>query len=98
MAETSTEKTDLKKRRIFRDRTNPLDVYDDVEMLTKFCFRPTDILEITQELKGHIQHPNRTGALPPILQLGLVFSPRFAFFSTETLGPICNTSKQLSAL
>ena len=61
------QKRQIRRNRIFRDRTNPLDVYDDVELFTKFRFRRADILEITHELKKHIQHPNRTGALACLL-------------------------------
>lgn len=55
--------------RIFRDRTNPFDKFDDVELFTKFRFRRHDILAITDDLHVDIDIPTRKGSLTPLLQV-----------------------------
>ena len=42
----SKHRRNLKRNRVFRDRRNPLDMYDDVELYDKFRFRRHDILTI----------------------------------------------------
>ena len=41
----------LRRERLFRDRVNPLDKFDDVELLRKFRFRRADIMGIVDEVK-----------------------------------------------
>ena len=53
----------LRRNRIFRDRTNPLDKFNDLELFWQFRFRRADILQITNELKEELEHLNRKGAL-----------------------------------
>ena len=56
----------LRRNRIFRDRTNPLDKFNDLELFWRFRFRRADILQMTNELKEELEHLNRKGALPPV--------------------------------
>jgi hypothetical protein len=37
----------MRRERIFRDRTNPLEIYDDLELLEGFRFDRRTILQIT---------------------------------------------------
>ena len=60
----------LRRNRIFRDRTNPLHKFNDLELFWQFRFRRADILQMTNELKEELEHLNRKGALPPVLQAG----------------------------
>ncbi|KAK3786040.1 hypothetical protein RRG08_023461 [Elysia crispata] len=62
----------LRRNRIFRDRRNPLDVFDDMEMFEKFRFHRENIMTLTEELEPHlIQNGRRGGLLPAILQVCL---------------------------
>ena len=54
----------LRRNRIFRDRTNPLDKFIDLELFWKFRFRRADILQMIDKLKE--EHLNRKGALPSV--------------------------------
>ena len=56
----------LRRNRIFRDRTNPLHKFNDLELFWQFRFRRVDILQMTNELKEELEHLNRKGALPPV--------------------------------
>ena len=56
----------LRRNRIFRDRTNPLDKFNDLELFWQFRFRRADILQMTNELKEELEHLNRKGAHPPV--------------------------------
>ena len=40
-----------RRERLFRDRQNPLDVYDDVELYERFRFRRHNLLAIIDELR-----------------------------------------------
>ena len=41
----------LRRNRVFRDKLNPLDVYDDIELFERFRFGRIDILRIVEEIK-----------------------------------------------
>ena len=47
----SQHKMVLRRNRVFRDRKNPLDMYDDVELYDTFRFGSHDILTIVDELR-----------------------------------------------
>eukprot|EP00745_Piridium_sociabile_P029426 TRINITY_DN480_c0_g1_i9.p1 TRINITY_DN480_c0_g1~~TRINITY_DN480_c0_g1_i9.p1 ORF type:complete len:112 (-),score=2.58 TRINITY_DN480_c0_g1_i9:998-1333(-) len=53
----------LRRERVFRDMTNPIDAFDDLELFTKFRFRRDDIISLTDSIEHAIKHPNRRGAL-----------------------------------
>ena len=60
----------LRRNRLFRDRKNPLDMYDDAELYDKFRFRRHDILAIVDELREDLEYPDtRQGSLPATLQV-----------------------------
>ena len=44
----------MRKERIFRDRTNPLEMYDDLELIEKFRFDRRTILHINQLLEDDL--------------------------------------------
>ena len=75
----------LRRNRIFRDRIHPLDKFDDVEIRKKFRFNRETILRITDELDESIRHPNRLGALPPVLQVLLTLR----FYACGTFQDVC---------
>ena len=60
----------IRRNRIFRDRTNPLDVYNDDEIYKKFRFHRQAILDLTDGVQQHIEHLlARQGSLTPVLQV-----------------------------
>ena len=66
----------FRKQRVFRDRTNPLEAYDDREFFDRFRIRKEEMLTLHEELKSKLEYPQpRKGALPAILQL--VIAVRF---------------------
>ena len=55
----SQHRRNLTRNRVFRDRKNPLDMYDDGELYDKFTFRRHDILTIVDELLDDLEYPDR---------------------------------------
>ncbi|GFS22957.1 hypothetical protein ElyMa_001628100 [Elysia marginata] len=71
----------IRRERIFRDRQNPLDIFDDVELYEKFRFRRNHILQVSEEVEPYLlQNGLRGGLLPPHLQVCLALR----FFATGT--------------
>ena len=59
-----------RRERIFRDRTNPLDLWTDEEMHAKYRFSRLSCLQIIDLLHDQLQHPTRRNhAIPPSLQV-----------------------------
>ena len=71
--------------RLFRDRLHPLDKFDDDEIYGKFRFRRHQIIELTDEVSEQLELCNRTGGLPPILQLLLALR----FYACGTFQDVC---------
>ena len=66
----SQHRRNLKRNRVFLDRKNPLDMYDDVELYDKFKLRRHDILTIVYELRDNLEYPDtRQSPLPATLQV-----------------------------
>ena len=57
----------LRRNRIFRDRTHPLEVYDDDEVIRRFRLPRHVILQLTVELTADLELTTRTGSLTPLL-------------------------------
>ena len=59
-----------RRPRHVRERVNPLDIYDDVDLVSRFRFRRNDIEIILRDIQDEIQHEtDRNAALAPSLQL-----------------------------
>lgn len=84
----------LRKPRIFRDRTNPLDMYDDFELYDRFRFRRRELIEIIEEFSGPLEYlATRQGSLPASLQI-LIAIRFFATGSFQlTIGDLFGVSK-----
>ena len=60
----------LRRQRVFRDRTNPLDSMSDAELYDAFRFFRHELMDLCDEITEHVEHAShRQGALPPILQV-----------------------------
>ena len=60
----------LRRERLFRDRTNPLEIYDNLELKRLFRFERENILQLTHGLSHRLQRETgRSNALPPIIQV-----------------------------
>ena len=72
----------IRRNRIFRDRTHPLEIYNDEQIYTKFRFYRHLILQLTDEVRNEIEFVlSRKGSLTPILQVLLTLR----FYATGTL-------------
>ena len=48
----------LRRNHVFRDKLNPLDVYDDIELFERFRFGRIDILRIVEEIRADLTFSN----------------------------------------
>ncbi len=72
----------LRRERIFRNRKNPLDHYDAIEMYTKYRFTRAGCIHIINVIGVNLQHPTmRKHALPPSLQVFIALR----FYATGSL-------------
>ena len=56
----------MRRECIFRDRTNPLEIYDDLELIERLRFDRRTILQITQLLQDDLERSTlRNTAIPP---------------------------------
>jgi hypothetical protein len=54
----------------FRDRTNPLEIYDDLELIERFRFDRRTILQITQLLQNDLESSTfRSKGIPPLIKV-----------------------------
>ena len=64
------ERYALRRERLYRDRMNPLQRYDNVEIKRLFRFERVNISQITNNLQHIIEHSsNRNNALSPLHQV-----------------------------
>ncbi|XP_025111928.1 putative nuclease HARBI1 [Pomacea canaliculata] len=75
----------LRRNRVFRDRTHPFEVFDDMELYRKFCFRRAHILALTDEVADDIAVTNRQGALTPLLQVLVTLR----YFASSSFQDVC---------
>ena len=60
----------IRRERVFRDRSNPLDLWTDQQMYSKYRFSRLACLNIIDLLQDQLQHATRrNNALPPSLQV-----------------------------
>ena len=53
----------LRRNRIFRDRSNPLEVFDDEQLFRKFRFDRQEIFGLTDSVNEDIEVANRMGPI-----------------------------------
>jgi hypothetical protein len=84
----------LRKERVFRDRMNPLEVYNDSECVQRFRFNRQAISDICALISEEIERPTkRSQALPVVIQVctALRFYSQGAFY--RATGDCLNISK-----
>lgn len=60
----------LRKQRVVRDRTNPMETKTDLELYKAYRLQRHELLELCDDIKDDIEYPvGRQGTLPPILQV-----------------------------
>ena len=60
----------IRRERIFRDRLNPLDIFDDTELYSRFWFDREGIMMIIDLLDAELSHlTQQNHALPTSLQV-----------------------------
>lgn len=65
-------RNDMRRQRIFRDRTCPLDIYDDQELIARYRLPRHLILELCGLLDDDIKRQTRRSmALPVALQVSM---------------------------
>ncbi|XP_056006893.1 putative nuclease HARBI1 [Ostrea edulis] len=56
--------------RVFRDRNNPLDYLNDVEVVERYRLPRRYLYELTDLVRGDVEHPtNRSKAVPAVIQV-----------------------------
>ncbi|XP_013404377.1 putative nuclease HARBI1, partial [Lingula anatina] len=80
----------VRRERVFRDRENPLDYFNDDQLRERFRFRRHSILFILQFIINTIQPPtNRSHSIPALFQLlitlGFVAIGLFMFVVRDTI-------------
>lgn len=72
----------LRRERVFRGRSNPLDLYDDVDMFKKYRFNRAGVIFLMTELQNNLEHATKwSKALPASLQLFVALR----FFATGSV-------------
>ena len=69
LAEDEENISSMARERVFRDRTDPLDCYDDLELVQRFRFYRSSISIITELIAPHLNSTERSHAAPPHLQV-----------------------------
>ena len=60
----------MRRERVFRDRLNPLERYDDHDFLYRYRLPKVVVLEIVDNIGAHLERTTRrSGAVPAVLQV-----------------------------
>lgn len=81
----------FRRNRVFRDRQQPLEMYDDIDLLKRFRMPRHVILEVIDMIRDDIEHPTRRNhAIPPSIQvlcaLRYFATGNFQYVSGDLLG------------
>ncbi|XP_064631620.1 putative nuclease HARBI1 [Lineus longissimus] len=58
----------LRRQRIFRDRTQPLDIYDDVDLIDRYRMPRHVLVEVIDLIRDQVEHPTRRSHAIPATQ------------------------------
>ena len=60
----------LRRQRVFRDMLQPLDIYDDVELIKMYRMPRHVLLEVIYFIRDQVEHPTKMShAIPATLQI-----------------------------
>ena len=90
LAEDSEES--LARERVFRDRSDPLEFYDDLELMQRYRFSRSAILGITEIIVDHLNSTDRSHAAHPHVQVCVALQ----FFASGTFQIICGDGVHVS--
>ena len=83
----------MRRERIFRDRRNPIDIFDDAELVKRYRFSREGIMRITDIVKNDIEHPTRRNhALLPSQQVLIALQ----YYTTGTFQYVVGDPLQVS--
>ena len=78
-------RTAMRRERIFRNRTNPLEIYDDLELFERFRFDRRTILQIAQLLQDDLESSTfRNKAIHPLINEKTKIQTRQYIYSSNT--------------
>ena len=86
------ENSSMARQRVFRDGTDPLDCYDDLELVQRFRFSRSSISRITGLIVTHLNSTERSHAADPHLQVCVSLQ----FFASGTFQLICGDGVHVS--
>ena len=55
-----------KREQVFCERTQPLDLYDDIDMFKKYRFTRAGVISLMERLGGQLDHPTRRNHAVPL--------------------------------
>ena len=90
LAEDSEES--LARERVFRDRSDPLEFYDDLELMQRYHFSRSAILGVTEIIVEHLNSTVRSHAAHPHTQVCVALQ----FFASGTFQIICGDGVHVS--
>ena len=82
----------MRRERIFRDRRNPLDIFNDSELLQRYRFSRRGIMFLTEILTNDLEYSTRRNfALLPCMQILIALQ----FYATGTFQAVCGDPLQV---
>ncbi|KAI6653960.1 Nuclease HARBI1 [Oopsacas minuta] len=82
----------MARQRVFRDLNDPLDCYDDMELVRRFRFSRVSISKITELVTNYLNFTERSYAASPHLQVCVALR----FFASGTFQIICGDGINVS--
>ena len=70
MAHRIRHQQNPRRNRVFRDKTNPLDFYEDFQLFERFRYRRHQLLEIIDDFRDELTHHfHQQGSISPEMQV-----------------------------
>ena len=85
LAEDEENSSSMARQRVFRDLNDPLDCYDDLELVQRFRFSRSSISKFTDFIDVHLNFSQCSRAAPLHLQVCVALQ----FFASGTFQIIC---------
>ncbi len=83
----------LRRERVIKDRYNPLEKWDDVELYSKFRMTSHGLRDLTDLLSANLEAPTlRNQPIPPILQV----CTALRFYATGSFQSVCADISEIS--